>query len=244
MLRDDFIPYFDGQGLLAPQPNPGLIGSDNGPMFLSEYYVMLKQHGNLTISDVEMYCFKMTVCMNPDGTLNRVMSPHKASQTGPDDYLGVLNGCLQLGITELPRRMLLAMFCFLGFMNNVDSGKKTVESFLARQPQLIAAMVAASYPKWTIGHILMRLLFFPVFAWSSLVIAVSCMGVPTSEADPRRLGWHLVQITKGYSILCRLASKIWYKRLDQDYQGKGMSAVAGIYYQPQFNNPYMKYWKD
>lgn len=242
MIRDEFKPYFDGTGLLAPHPNPGMIGSDNGPMFLSEFMIMLKQHGELSALDIAYYHEKISSCMNDDGTLNRVVRPNRASQEGPDDYLGVLNGCKQLGITDLPRRMLLAMFCYLGFLNNVNPGHKTVESFLARQPQLIAAMVAASFPLWTIKHTLIRLLFFPLFAYSALVIAISCIGVPITESDPRRLGWHLLQITKDLSLLCNLASKLWYRRLFKHYGSAGMKAVAAIYYGKE--SPHAKYWEN
>jgi hypothetical protein len=242
MIRDDFKPYFDGTGLLAPQPNPGLIGSDNGPMFLSEYYIMLKRLGELTEQDKKDYHSKISYCLNANWTLNRVMYPHKASQEGPDDYLGVLNGCKQLGITDIPRMILFAFIRYFGFLNNVEMGKCSKESFFLRQPQLVAAMVAASFPLYTFPHLLLRLIFFPFFAWTALVIAISCINAPQSDTDARRLSWHLVQITKDVSLLCNLASKLWLKRLFKDYGSSGMNAVAAIYYQPQGANPYSRHW--
>jgi hypothetical protein len=241
-IRADFESYFDRCGLLAPEPNPGLIGSDNGPMFLSEYYIMLKKHGELTDQDQVSYWVKIANCMNEDGTLNRVTKPYKASQTGPDDYLGVLNGCKQLGIKDLPRQMLKSILRNFGFLNNVETGGHSKESFLIRQPQIVAAIVAASYPEWKLSHFFARLLALPFFAWAALVIAISCIGAPESDTDARRLSWHLLQSTRDVSLLCWLASLIWYRRLYRHFGNDGMRAVAAIYYQPRCENPYAKHW--
>lgn len=242
MIRQDFLPYFDGTGLLSPQPNPGLVGSDNGVMFLSEYVSMLKKHGELTEQDVKEYREKIFSCINPDGTLNRVRLPYKASQEGPDDYLGVMNGCKQLGITDIPRMFLKSIILHYGFLNNVEEGGHSRESFLIRQPQLVGAMIASSFPSNNPLHVLARLIGSPFLAFAALSIAVSCINAPTSDTDARRLSWHLVQITQDVSFLCKLASQLWYNRLYKDYGDAGMQAVASIYYQPQGNNPYAKYW--
>lgn len=242
MIREEFKPYFDGTGLLAPQPNPGMIGSDNGTMFLSEYMVILKQHLLLTADDVAYYHEKISACINEDGTLNRVVKPHVASQEGPDDYLGVLNGCKQLGITDIPRKFLKSIILHYGFLNNVESGGHSKESFLIRQPQLLGAMIVASFPDKTLTHFLVRLLGFPFIAFAALSIAVSCIGVNTGEADPRRLSWHLLQITKDLSLLCNLASKLWYRRLFKHYGSAGMKAVSAIYYGKE--SPHAKYWEN
>lgn len=240
-IRDEFKPYLDGNGLMAPNLNPGLVGSDNGPMFTSEYYTILKKHGELTPEDVFCYTYEIRQCIH-SGILNRVPYPQTASQIGPDDYYGVLNGCAQLGITSIPRSLLWGMIKNLGFLNNVDD-RKTARSFLIRQPQLIAAMLSASYPDFGPIECLIRLLAFPVYIVAAISIAISCRDTPIEEADPRRLSWHLLQNTSRVSLLCWLASLIWYRRLYKDYGVLGMQMVAAYYYQPKgLSNPYAKYW--
>ena len=56
-IRSDFTSYVDGNKLLAPNPvSPGTVrGSDNGPMFTSEYFVMIKKNGLLQPYDVNDY---------------------------------------------------------------------------------------------------------------------------------------------------------------------------------------------
>lgn len=239
-LRDEIVPYVDGNGLVAPGlmgPNPGR-GSDNGPMYTSEYYVMLYMLFQMNAQDILDFESKIGQCVDSNGLLNR--APADSDQEGPDDYYGVLNGCKTLGNTDIPRKFLKAVVKYLGFLNNNQPGKKTLSSFLVRQPQLLACMVAAAFPSWKNPlHFICRLLAFPFFLVAAVSVAISCIGVQTGDTDSRRLSWHVQNTTKGVSLMCWLASKIWLRRLYKDYSN-GMQGVAAIYYHD--NHPFQRYW--
>lgn len=242
-IRDDFKQYIDGFNLLAPNPQPpnATQGSDNGPMFTSEYYVMLAKKGILTDNDKTQYDLDISRCLNEHGVLCR--SPGNTMQEGPDDYYGVMNGCMELGNTQIPRVILKALIKNYGFLNNNKPGTMSAEAFLARQLQLVCSMVTAAFPSMSNPlHYVVRLLALPLYVYSALVLLVSCVGVSTGDTDSRRLAWHLGNCVSKVSLLNKLAYKIWLKRLRKDYPDD-MRGVASIYYQPQGNNPYMKHWE-
>jgi hypothetical protein len=240
-LRDEMAAYIDGNGLCAPNPAGPGQGSDNGPMFTSEYYIMLAKSGQLTEQDRADYVKKISSCIY-DNLLNR--APYPTGQEGPDDYYGVLSACAVMGITDIPRSLLKGMFEHFGFMDNDPSnGKWSLNSILPRQSQLVAALVAASFPsKLNPLHYLVRLAAFPWFLYAAVCIAISCQGTDKGDTDARRLSWHLIQAMKPVSLMCWIASIFWFKRLWNDYPN-GMKDVAVIYYQPHdMTNPYAKYW--
>ena len=242
-IIQELQPYTDGCGLVAPQINPGLIGSDNGPMFTSEAYTIIFKNNQLTEQDRIDYTNKIKSCIFPEGLLNRVPMPYRASQIGPDDLYSVMNACKQLGNTEIPRSILWALIKNFGFLNNDKPGTYTKESFLVRQLQLVAAMVTASFPSFSNPlHFCIRLLSMPLFFVAAISILISCINTPIGEADPRRLSWHLVQTVSGISIMCKLASLVWYKRLYKDYGPTGMRSVATVYYEK--GHPFAKWWID
>ena len=72
-IQADFQPYIDGNGLLAPNPVPPetLKGSDNGPMFLSEYVIMLAKLDGLSPDKRQDYIDRISNCVGFD-LLNRV----------------------------------------------------------------------------------------------------------------------------------------------------------------------------
>lgn len=244
-IREDFAPYFDGNGLLAPNPvSPDTVsGSDNGPMYLSEYMVMLEKTGQLTERDKEYFEHTIESCMN-QGTLCRRPVEQGNAQEQVDDYYGVLNACKQLGNTNIPRMFLKAIIKYLGFMDSINPGSHSNwASFMPRQPQLMAAMVTAAFPSWLNPlHILIRMLCFPLYVVAAVTIFISCIGEPMGSTDPRRLSWHLTQTVIPVSLMCKFASLFWYHRLYSVYGKNGMQNVASIYYKPQGNNPYQKWW--
>lgn len=246
-IREDFSNYVDGNGLNTPAPcvpTPGQSGSDNGTMFTSEYYTILKKNSQLSYQDTIDYNQKIGQCVSPTGLLNRVPLGQMASQDGPDNYYGVCNGCIELGNTHIPRMFLKAVLKYKGALNNVNPGTWTTQSFLIRQPQLLAAIVNASFPSLKNPlHWLVRLASFPLYLVAAISIAISCMSTSIDQADPRRLSWHLQNNMKKTSLMCWFASKIWMWRLKKDYPNK-MNDVAALYYCPQGldQNPYSKYW--
>lgn len=242
-LRDEIPPFTDGNGLVTPGlATPGVLaGSDNGPMYTSEYYVMLQKLGQLQSDDYAKFDNLIQNCINSEGMLCRVPVGQDDGQEQVDDYYGVLNGCMQMGNTVIPRQFLAALIKNLGFMDNVNPGShKNWASFMPRQMQLMACVIAGSFPGSNPLNLGLRALFCPLFAFSAIILATSCIGVDPGDTDARRLSWHLYQCLKDQSLLCRLAGKIWLKRLYKDYGPTGMQAVAKIYYQG--NHPFKSYW--
>lgn len=249
MARD----YIDGNLLACPSPVAVDVqqGSDNGPMYSSEELVMLieeKAHPQI----LETVLGHITRCINSStGLLQRFpVETGTGWQIGPDDYYGVLNALKKMGRTAEARGFLKAVWRYKGALNNVTPGVWTQESFLVRQGQMIAAMVATAFPSmWNPLHWLVRLLAFPFFLWASVTIAVSCIGLHTGATDERRLSWHLGQTVKGTSLLCWLAYKLWTRRLWKDYPPisadiGGMRSVASIYYHgvPGTHHPFVYHW--
>lgn len=241
-IREEIKDYTDGNGLVSPSlVAPGTLqASDNGPMFTSEYYVILAKSNELTEQDKIDFSQKIEACINPQRMLNRVPVGQSDGQEGPDDYYGVLNACLHLDNTEIPRKFLCAAIKYRGSLDNVNPGKWDPDAVLIRQPQLLAAMIAAAFPKWNPFHFLMRLLAFPLFLVAAVSLMISCVGTPMNQADPRRLSWHLLQTVSNKSLLCKFASFIWYRRLKKDYGTAEMNGVAAQYYQS--GHPFIKYW--
>lgn len=241
-IRDDFKPYVDGNNLLAPSPvgsNPGK-GSDNGVMYTSEYFIMLKKQNLLCAADCADYDNRISKCVGSNGMLNR--ASNDTDQEGPDDYYGVLNGCMELSNVKYPRAFLLALMKNFGFLNNNSPGTLTGSSFMARQPQLTCSMVSAAFPSLKNPlHYLVRLLALPLFIISAVVLLFSCMFTDVSDSDSRRLGWHLGNCVSNVSLLNKLAYKVWLRRLYKDYPN-GMNSVASVYYAPSPDNPYSKWW--
>ena len=245
-IHNDFSLYIDGNGLMAPNPQsqpPMGSGSDNGPCFTAEYYVILAKNNELTDQDKADFDQKISQCIFPEGILNRVPITQTDSQEEVDDYYAVLSGCKVLGNTEIPRKFLWATIKYLGFMDSTNPEKLgNWNSWMLRQPQLIACMVSAAFPSFLNPlHWVMRILALPFYFYAAIVIALSCIGTDIGNTDARRLAWSLIQATAPTSLMCWLASKIWYSRLYRDYLN-GMADVAGIYYSPKNDNPYQKYW--
>jgi hypothetical protein len=229
----------------GPQSQPPVgRGSDNGTMFTSEYFVMLKKLGLSTDADASDFSARISACVDSNGLLNRAPVGTDSDLEAPDDYYAVLNGCAEMGDTVIPKQFLKAIFRYFGCMNNTNPGKWTLASFLARQPQIIAAMVAAAYPsKVNPLHYLMRVLALPVFLFSAIVLALSCIGTDVGNTDARRLAWHLGNNVSKVSLMNWVAYQIFINRLLKTYPN-GMKDVAAIYYQPKVTNPYAKYWVD
>lgn len=239
-IKDDFKPYVDGNNLLAPNPvSPGTKqGSDNGTLFLSEYFIMLKKNGALEANDPIDFVNRLSTCID-NGLLNR--APGDSNQEGPDDYYGVANGCMEMGNTSIPRGFLRALIKGFGCLNNAMPGHFSWSSFLVRQPQLICSILTAAFPSFTNPiHWIIRIVLLPLYVVSALVLAFSSMD-NESDTDSRRLAWHLGNCTSKVSVLNKVAFWIWKKRLFKDYT-YGMKDVAAIYYKPSGNNPYSKWW--
>lgn len=223
--------YVDGNGLVAPYrvTRDNVNGSDNGVTFTSEYFVILNQLGKVTTAHLDRFKGTIGRCFREPGLLSR--SPHHPDQEGPDDYYGLAAACVALNDPKLATDVVTYGKKHRWNFNNVTPGKFTGSSFLGRQPQLVCALYSAA-KKFTP-------FILPLRIYTALVIAISCIRTPVTDTDSRRLAWLLIQATEPSSILCRLAAKIWRRRLLKAYGPTGLQAVSQIYYQA--DHPFIKY---
>lgn len=249
----ELTPYIQGCGLidasLLPVPTPFERG-DNSTMFFGESICIMSKlmsdpEANKELSETVRQV--LAPCFIEPGLLKR--GPTNLNQDGPDNMLGVLAACKLSGETSIPRAILLYGIRHLGFFNQPRPGKFTGsdgkiswEAFLWRQFQLVAATVSAA----RLGPF--RLLALPFYLWTAGVILLSAVKrkPPTENMDSRRLAWLLVQIVRKDSLLCYLASKLWYMALRQDFPlsvwGQSMRGVASHYYEK--GHPFSRYWVD
>lgn len=209
-----FAPYIDGNGLLSNSPiSHGVIrASDNGPLFSSEYIILLNRNGQASSADGAMYELAIKNCTDANGNLHR--APGDTSEDAPDDYYGAAAGFVEIGVKS----------------------NLSLPFNLWRQPQLLFAVMASNQQlsRWKFWQ-------WPLAIYTALVVLTSDINTDTGNADARILAWLLIQATSNSSILVRLASHVWFNRLFATYPN-GMNDVAGIYFQPTNNNPYQKYW--
>jgi hypothetical protein len=251
-IRDDFEDYWDGNGLLCPNPVGKGVGqgSDNGTMFTSEYFIILQKLGIIIESEKEKWESLIRSCMLEPGLTIR--APNDISTDAPDNFYGILSAAKNLGNTAVPRDILWYGIKNFGFYNPENPGKLVGSdgninwsSFQWRQFQMVAAMISASFPSLVNPlHFIVRIIALPLFFIAAISILISCINEPTDSTDPRRLSWHLIQTTSSTSLMCFLASLVWFKRLYKDYGQDGMRAVAKIYYQPKGVNPYSIWWRN
>lgn len=242
-IKEEILPYVDGNNLVSPTIllYPGQVNvTNNGVMYTSEYTVLLSNLGVLEDSSIEEFIETISHCLTPEGILKR--NPDgSGGQEGPDDYYGLMNACIHTKVVKIPRMILSAINKYKGCLNNVDPNKWTFQSFLIRQPQLIACIVAAAYPSLKNPlHWLIRLALTPAFLISACIIALSGLESPTGELDNRRLTWHLVSTLTRVSLACNLAAILWRRRLCKDYGVTGMKEVMTRYL--EFGHPIAKYW--
>lgn len=237
MLKDEIIPYLDSNGLAEPEKGKP---SNNGVMYTGEYIIMLIRNGECSLEDTRKYLNNMGKCMPIRGLLQR-NPDNSGGQEGPDDYLGLAAGLHEIALTTTSVRLemeaiLMARsivnygFKHLGVMNNEHPGTFTKGAWLLRQPQLTAAFL------WTADLPVGPLLRLYV----CLTILLAGFRAPKSDTDSRRLSWLLLQVAKRHSFICRLAGKVWLKRLRKDYGDLEMKAVADMSYEPL--HPFTKYW--
>jgi len=86
------------------------------------------------------------------------------------------------------------------------------------------------------GNLFIRILS-PLIA---LIIAMSNLFDEPEETSNRLLTWTLIQGVKNKSVLCNLAGKIWYWRINKLY-ADGLRGLASIYYEQ--GHPFVRYIK-
>lgn len=243
-FKEDFANYFNINGYVSNAPvSPGTSGGcDNSTMYTSEMYIMMHKLGLDLQSDRDKWEQLTNACMLSPGITIRF--PGDNSIDAPDNIYGILAASKVLDKPEVAQSILKYGLSNFGFYNTTNpnhiknaDGTWNWPSLQWRQFQEIFAMYTASGNyKWY------KFWLWPIMIYTGFVIATSCINTATSDTDSRRLAWLLIQATQEDSWFCRMMAKIWFKRLYSDYGAAGMKAVAAIYYLPQNNNPYAKYW--
>lgn len=211
MLRTEITPFIDANGLVAPNiPGRTGRGSDNGPLFTSQLYLLLLLRNELEPGDREHYAHLINRCI--DTELRR--APGLIEPDEIDDYTGVFAARNRLGL--------------------VDKIKLNLPFRLWRMPQVLFLRVATYWKWYNPIHVLTML-------YAAGTIVISCRNSPLTDTDARILAWLLIQGTSPYSLLCRLAAKVWYRRLYKDYGDEPMQKVAAVYFWRD-NHPFPKYW--
>lgn len=246
-LREEIKGFVDGNNLVAPLkgPYPSKAASFNGIRYTSEYFVILAKSHDISSNDQVDYLVKVLSCLTKDYMLTRIPpylnNGDQGGQQAVDDYYALMNGCIHTNESTVPRGILKALVKHLGFLNNLNPWQLNAKAFMLRQPQLIASMISAAFPR-KILHFPIRLLALPLYIYAAIIIATACMLSKPEDTDARVLSWHLLQTTSRCSLSCYLASKLWNKRLEKHY-GKGlMRSVAAIAYEPHGEHPFAKYW--
>lgn len=233
-LGEEILPYVDGGGYVAPNlvPEGQERGSDNGTMFTSEYYILMERlYPNSESSEARADGWEKLIrmCMPIQGLTTRF--PGDRALDAPDNFYGILAAAKVLDRPDVALDILDYGKDHFGFYN--PTGSFTWAAFMWRQPQMLFAMYASSgsYRWW-------KWWLWPLALYTALAIAISCKGTPPTDADPRRLSWLLIQAVKD-SWVCRMAAKVWTKRLFKDYPD-GMRGVAAVYYRD--NHPFQRYF--
>lgn len=242
-LKDDMIPFLDKNGYANPGPVvPGSGRScDNATMFSSEEYIMLSKLNQLSPEDIVKWSELIKNAMTLPGLPGRY--PGYSDQDSPDNMVATLAAAATLGVTDIPRSILWYGIKHLGSFNNSEPSKFTFQAMTWRQIQLVAATVSAAFPSYLNPlHWIARTVALPFYFAAAVTIFISCINAPPSDADSRRLSWHLIQAVVRHSIMCRIASAFWWHRLYSVYGKLGMRGVAAKYYSP--THPFIKYWQD
>lgn len=224
--------YQDADGLVCNRPcyhtdnNP----SGNGVMYLGELMVLLALRKELDARDSKYFWGVMTRVMLIPGLIFR--SSTNKEQEGPDDYLGFAAGVVATGETFLAEKVLEYGYRHKGSFNNEEPQKWTWKSFLWRQPQLFYALLCAAGKN--------RFWHLPFALYTAAIIATSCYNAPLYDQDARRLSFLLIYATSRSSLLCRLASKVWKKRLYKQYGASGLLTVYAGYF--GLDHPFTKYF--
>lgn len=214
-LRKDAEAYTDIYGFMQPWTNQS---SFNGVLYESQYLLIMNLIGQLGKGDITQWLYTMESILVQPGLIQR--TPTYTEQEGPDDYIGYL-AALKIANPELAMDVIKYGFKNFGSFNNTTPGKWTFNSFLWRQPQLLAH---AYYAAGKRPNFLLRLIWL-------VTVALAGMNVPVGQTDERILPWLLVKTWNGQGYFSKLAVSIWTKRLFKDYTN-GMQDVFKIYFGP------------
>lgn len=232
MFRDDIENNFtDSDGLISPHPckNTDINASNNGLAYLGEYHTLLNLLKQSNFKDSIKFTKIVYSCEAAPGCFNR--SPHnKVDYESIDDYLGLCCAIYFNNSSIVGSDILEYGLHNYGSYNNINPGHFQWTTMLWRDPTLLAMMLWASNRK----------VWFPLNLIVALYISIVCMFAnQTDGTDIWRLSWLLIQVAKRESWMCRIASKLWYRRLKNVWGS--MEQVARVYYKglPGQDHPFV-----
>lgn len=225
-IKEELDKYLDADGLIAPALGQG---SNNGVLYMAEAIVILTKN----LQDVpKEYIYALHRCVTRDGILQRHPGGG-GGQQGPDDYIGFLVAMYHLinpystnGSWAVVDLMLHYAESNWWFMNNLNPGAKTLDSFMGRFPAVRALMY------WAAGErpsLFVRLLVALTLAFSG----------KKGNTDSWVLAWMTAQVATKECWMSKLAYKLFTKRLLNTYPN-GMKDVVTPYFEPL--HPLAKYW--
>lgn len=243
--KEDIKTYRDVNGYVCPAPTDPTKGRqcDNSTMFTSESAIIEQKLSISTEEDKNDWQRLINMSTVVSGLTVRY--PKDTSTDAPDNLYAILAASEVLGRPEVAKSILDYGKRNFGFYttdnpNHIKNavGKVDWANFQWRQLQMLFAMYTASDTyKWY------KFWLWPLNFYTFLCILTANSKPTPGQADPWRLSWLLIQSTMNKSTLCKLASKVWFKRLYVSYPN-GMKGVAAIYYSPKPNNPFSEYWVD
>lgn len=232
MLRDDIKLFTDVNGYI----NPALVDVTKGrqcdnSMFTNEYFIMLNKLGQYEKKDFQYWLSLMAMCTEERGLYLRYPDS-VGDQEGPDDHYALFAASKVLGEIGFAEEFLSYGWKHLGWYNTevlntykTRQGTTNWTAFQWRQPQMyFAAICAANKHRWY------KFWNIPSMIIAAATILFSSHGADTiADLDARRLTYLLILSVEQDSILCRLAAKVWKRRLLTDYGDTGMREVYRRY---------------
>lgn len=218
-IKDDII--FDKNGFVPPADTNQPM-SDNGVLFTSQYYILLKKESLLREEDIFHFNELMNSIVN-GGNIRRY--PSDTGQEGPDDFIGLCSASKALGTNHAELIYKYGRSTFWNY-NNTEPSKYTRESWLGRQPGLIGYIKYCS-----------RRLMNPLEVLALYIGTVITAFGKKEESSDKLLALTMMYQLKD-SIVFKPLSWFYMKRINKVYGC--VNNLVRIYFGN--NHPFSKWW--
>jgi hypothetical protein len=222
---EDLKEYTNKDGFVGPTPCAGSgMMCDNHALFTAEAF-WTSTHNSTPIASLAILGALYTLVDN-NGIIRKYPG-ELGYDLSPDNWIA---------ISSLPIKtedVLEHMWLFDGFADITG----TWPAFMYRQLHLLylQLIVAKSISNYNPLRYLLEI-------YSALVILTAGIKASIDDLDNRKLTYVLIRGVRHKSFLCRLAEKVWWKRLKSQYGPDGMREVYKRYF--GVNHPLAKYAKN
>lgn len=218
-MRQDFEACGGAYGLICRFP--GEQTTDNGALFTTEYYLILKRMNFLLSSDLDNYKQIMEDCMQSDGMSQR--KPGDNSQDSPDNMIALAVGSKAFGTNFAQRMLAYGRTTFPKYVyNQPNPGKFTWSAWMGRMPGLIGFMKICAGEKANPLELLCL--------YAGVIIT---MLQPHSNTSDKLLTQIMLE-----QMPDSLIKRLWNKYIKNAYGG--INGVCQIYFPT--NSPFRAYW--